>query len=366
MTAPSTSSIRLRPNLPFSRSMPLPVIEHGDAMFASLSSPPPELVAGLIHESTKAVFAGSSKAGKTWILSNLAVSVATGTPFLHWKTNRSRVLYINLEIDRSFFTRRIESIRSARGLESVGDLDVWNLRGHSTSAKQLIGRILEGDYRLVVIDPIYKLITGISESSQAAMSEVCSHLDQIVAGTGATVVYAHHFSKGAQGAKRSIDRMSGSGVFARDADTVVTLTEHTEPGCLVVESTLRNLPPAEPFVMQLDVPLMHARMDLDPEDLAKGAPKRSSWAADRILQLVEGTGITGADWERLAAGAGVPRATFFRARRRLELVGAVIQDPETKLWTKPGTSGCRTEAPEQLKSETDETETDGIERRIVL
>jgi hypothetical protein len=40
-----------------------------------------------------------------------------------------------------------------------------------------------------------------------------------------------------------MDRMSGSGVFARDADTILTLTEHEVEGCFAVEMNLRNLPP---------------------------------------------------------------------------------------------------------------------------
>jgi len=39
------------------------------------------------------------------------------------------------------------------------------------------------------------------------------------------VVYCHHHSKGTQGQKRSMDRASGSGVFARDPDVLLDLIE---------------------------------------------------------------------------------------------------------------------------------------------
>ena len=39
--------------------------------------------------------------------------------------------------------------------------------------------------------------------------------------------YCHHHSKGAQGGKRSMDRASGSGVFARDPDAMLDMTELT-------------------------------------------------------------------------------------------------------------------------------------------
>lgn len=44
-------------------------------------------------------------------------------------------------------------------------------------------------------------------------------------GLGCAVIYCHHHSKGAQGGKRSMDRASGSGVFARDPDALLDLTE---------------------------------------------------------------------------------------------------------------------------------------------
>ena len=39
------------------------------------------------------------------------------------------------------------------------------------------------------------------------------------------MIYCHHHSKGFQGQKRSMDRASGSGVFARDPDALLDLTE---------------------------------------------------------------------------------------------------------------------------------------------
>ena len=56
------------------------------------------------------------------------------------------------------------------------------------------------------------------------MTSFCNALDRI-ANTGASVIYAHHHSKGAQGAKSSMDRASGSGVFARDADALLDMIE---------------------------------------------------------------------------------------------------------------------------------------------
>ncbi|NEW06366.1 hypothetical protein GK047_10115 [Paenibacillus sp. SYP-B3998] len=49
--------------------------------------------------------------------------------------------------------------------------------------------------------------------------------DKIATELGASVIYCHHHSKGSQGGKKSMDRASGSGVFARDPDALIDLVE---------------------------------------------------------------------------------------------------------------------------------------------
>ena len=49
--------------------------------------------------------------------------------------------------------------------------------------------------------------------------------DKVCTELGCAVIYCHHHSKGSQGGKRSMDRASGSGVFARDPDALLDLIE---------------------------------------------------------------------------------------------------------------------------------------------
>ena len=68
-----------------------------------------------------------------------------------------------------------------------------------------------------------KVITG-DENSANEMAKFCNQFDKIADALGASVIYAHHHSKGAQG-KKSMDRASGSGVFARDPDALLDMIE---------------------------------------------------------------------------------------------------------------------------------------------
>ena len=74
------------------------------------------------------------------------------------------------------------------------------------------------------INPIYKVITG-DENSADQMSNFCNQFDKVCTELGVAVIYCHHHSKGSQGSKKSMDRASGSGVFARDPDAMLDMIE---------------------------------------------------------------------------------------------------------------------------------------------
>jgi Asp-tRNA(Asn)/Glu-tRNA(Gln) amidotransferase A subunit family amidase len=55
-----------------------------------------------------------------------------------------------------------------------------------------------------------------------------------------------------------MDRISGSGVFARDPDSVLIMTKHEQEDTYTVEATLRNLKPIG--LQLLGKPLDEARL----------------------------------------------------------------------------------------------------------
>jgi RecA-family ATPase len=57
------------------------------------------------------------------------------------------------------------------------------------------------------------------------MAHFTNQFDKICTDLGSSVIYCHHHSKGSQGGKKSMDRASGSGVFARDPDALIDLVE---------------------------------------------------------------------------------------------------------------------------------------------
>lgn len=190
----------------------------------------PCLIDGVLRQGHKMLIAGPSKAGKSFALIELCIAIADGRKWLQWQCAKGRVLYVNLELDRASCLHRFKDVYEAMQwpIASIGNIDIWNLRGKSLPmdklAPKLIRRAMKQNYIAVVIDPIYKIITG-DENSADQMAAFCNQFDKVCTELGCAVIYCHHHSKGAQGGKKSMDRASGSGVFARDPDAMLDLVE---------------------------------------------------------------------------------------------------------------------------------------------
>lgn len=188
------------------------------------------LIEGVLRQGHKMLIAGPSKAGKSFALIELSIALAEGVQWLGFNCAQGRVLYVNLELDRASCLHRFKDVYTAMNLQpkNLEKIDIWNLRGRSVPldklAPKLIRRANKKNYIAVIIDPIYKVITG-DENSADQMARFCNQFDLICTELGTSVIYCHHHSKGSQGGKRSMDRASGSGVFARDPDALLDLTE---------------------------------------------------------------------------------------------------------------------------------------------
>lgn len=190
----------------------------------------PCLIDGVLRKGHKMLIAGPSKAGKSFLQIELCIAIAEGRNWCGWNCSQGRVLYVNLELDRASCLHRFRDVYEAIGWkpEHLDRVDIWNLRGKSVPmdklAPKLIRRAAKKDYVAIIIDPIYKVITG-DENSADQMANFCNQFDKVCTELGCAVIYCHHHSKGSQGSKKSMDRASGSGVFARDPDALLDLIE---------------------------------------------------------------------------------------------------------------------------------------------
>ncbi len=197
----------------------------------------PCLIEGVLRKGHKMLISGPSKAGKSFALIELCIAIAEGSSWFGMKCAQGRVLYVNLELDSASCLHRFKDVYDALGIAAshIDNIDIWNLRGKAVPmdklAPKLIRRAEKKNYTAIVIDPIYKVITG-DENSADQMALFCNQFDKICNELKAATIYCHHHSKGSQGQKKAMDRASGSGVFARDPDALLDLIELEIPETL--------------------------------------------------------------------------------------------------------------------------------------
>ena len=280
---------------------PLPGIMSFAEVLAYASDPTKalrEIIEGALHEGCKLQISGSSKAGKTWTLVNLAVAASQGLPWLGFPIKESRVLYVDFELQPRMGTERIEAVAEGLGMapgEFNHNLDYWPLRGQRAELTELLDvlTLRASRYDLLIIDPFYKLEppegSRYDENDAGSIKDMMNMLEAFASETRAAIVFAHHYSKGNKSEVDALDRSSGSGVFSRDTDTVFTLTAHSEDDCLLLETKYRNHPYSPPKVFEFSsdtFPVFKIRDDLEPTLRKAGQASENRKTTERLADTL--------------------------------------------------------------------------------
>jgi hypothetical protein len=178
-------------------------------------------------------------------------------------------------------------------------IKTWNLRGQCYDLVTMLAtarmRLKEPDapkFSLIILDPIYKTYGDKDENSAGDMAALMLEIERFADECNAAIAFAAHFSKGNQSGKEAMDRISGSGVMARDPDAIMTFTNHEEEDCYTLDAILREFAPIPPLVLQWEAPVMNPRTDLDPAKLKQPGKVVDTFGprADAIRQVLEKAG----------------------------------------------------------------------------
>lgn len=275
----------------------------------------PPLIDGVLRQGHKMLIAGPSKAGKSFALIELAIAIAEGKPWFGWNCAKGKVMYVNLELDKASCYHRFIDVYKALGQspDNVGSIEIWNLRGMSVPmdklAPMLIRRAAKKGFIAVIIDPIYKVLTG-DENSAEQMARFCNQFDKVCNELGCSVIYCHHHSKGSQTGKRSMDKASGSGVFARDPDALLDFSEleitenlfiqqENAEICKVMENWIARFQPIDDVCSQDDLCSATAMLEIarktlpertfslmmkEVDKVKKAVRKRRAWRIEGTLR----------------------------------------------------------------------------------
>jgi len=291
---------------------------------------PPELVEGLIHQGTMTMIAAPPKSRKSWLMFQLALSVASGVPLLGRETKQCKVVIVNPEIDAPFVRHRISkaflALSEAGYAINLRNLELQNLRRCDFDVETLCELIRRraGDAGLICLDSLYQFLGARDENSARDMGDLLRKVDQISAKTGAAIVFTHHFAKGNAALKDALDRSSGSGVLGRYPDGIITMTRHKDEGVYTVESVLRNFPPADKFAVTFEGALIKVAEDVDPDQLKGkgGPPKKYDWI-NTVNALKDG--MTRAAWQKKVISKTEMSEGTFRSHVKLLLSEKLIE-----------------------------------------
>lgn len=314
----------------------LPPIQKASELIGKALPLPPEQIEGLLYRGSTMIYGGGSKTNKTFAMMDMAVSVATGTPWWDLKTAKGRVLYLDFELQQAFFRERLDKIANAKGttVEALQNIDVWNLRGYAADltdiVDQIIERIKDTTYALIVIDPIYKVMGDRDENSAGDINSLMNELDKLAVASGASIVVGHHFSKGNQAAKEAMDRISGSGVFGRAPDAIMIITKHEQDDVYTVETTLRNHKTIEPFCVQWSYPLMVRSLDHDPAKLKRPNTFQEKFRPELLLPYIETESLTKSEWEKKACDEHKMSARTFASKKRELVDKKMVKEVDSK------------------------------------
>jgi hypothetical protein len=120
-----------------------------------------------------------------------------------------------------------------------------------------------------------------------------------------------------------MDRIGGSGVFARDPDAILTMTPHALEEHFTIEATLRNFAPQDPFVVKWEWPLFHRDNAIDPKELKQAKDPKLSKAGQfqttystgdiiEVLKTSEKSLKPGELLNRVKEQTGMAPTTFWR------------------------------------------------------
>ncbi len=193
------------------------------AAWVAAAGEPRWLIQGLWPADAYGVLAAQEKAGKTWAALDLAVSVATGRPWLeHFACPIAGPVLVFLgEGGERATVRRIEAIATAKGVDPEQLADQLRLcfrvprlaaPGAGSELAAIQAELTAHPAALVVLDPLYLAAAGASGSDLYDMGAVLQAIQGVCQQAGCALLLVTHWNKTGDG--RGADRISGAGPAA--------------------------------------------------------------------------------------------------------------------------------------------------------
>ena len=224
---------------------------------------PTYMVDGFLVDGSVGAAAGEPKTMKSTVVLDLAVSVASGKPFLgRYRVLKScPVLYVQEENSKNDIIHRLQRIALHHGVAistsigvHVADIPLYVMNNEGINLTDQADRdnlesiIQNNGIQLVILDPWYMMVAGIDEDKSKDVGPILKYLTYLRNQYECTVLLVHHFKKG--DTVRPGQRMRGSSVFHAWVESgLYFCVKKGKPGVIVVDREFRSLTSAGPLTL---------------------------------------------------------------------------------------------------------------------
>lgn len=295
---------------------------------------PAWLVKSLVQKRTLIELFGAEGSSKTFLALDLALCIATGTPFQSHEVAQGRVVYVYAE-GAPGIKARIVAWEMEHGFQPLTTPGAWFLpyqinlmdRDNVNALADEIERVVGPECDLIVIDTLAKAFGGGDEDKTAEMNRFVLHMDDLRIRFGASVLILHH-----TGWDES--REKSNRALRANADTVMSAEKKGANGEHVTLSCVkpRDVPPFDPIKLDRVELSLPESLGLPP-DLATSCVLRLAGSGRppltnderTMLEALAEHGRSYGDW---LEAASLSESTFKRTRAELTTRGYVTKPPE--------------------------------------
>jgi archaellum biogenesis ATPase FlaH len=188
------------------------------------------LISSLIPDESVTLVTGSPKAGKSLILLDAAIAIASGGSFLNLQTQQGRVLIIDQENGIRRAARRVQGLSVGRKL-AAQDLPLFvyqgDVRDDHRGPKILSELCEELKPDFVIIDPLVAYLSRDGdENSSAYIRSLFNRLKGIVEKHSCAIAVVHHPRKQGTGESYSSSSARGSSDIPAAVDLHLHISRH--------------------------------------------------------------------------------------------------------------------------------------------
>ena len=307
------------PEIPEGSDLAIQIGELADRVYPPIR----QIVEGMIDAESRTIIAGMGNLGKSWLVYDLCLAVASGTPYLGRDVSQGTVLLIDEESQERWVRERMLMLAEGREIGSLHEVPLYvaverGLKIDTAVGNAQIRRLMER-YRptLVVFDSLIRMHTT-DENNNREMARFFELVSKLVQVYECGVMFTHHVRKPSLADSSLGQSMRGAGDIFNVCETVLIATGTDNKNELDLHfAKQRNMFKQDPIRITLDV-----RKDDFIARVLEGDGSSATGPLTRIQQeLAKIDGPTTAD--QLALRLGVTEATVKRHLESLSGAGAV-------------------------------------------